>query len=169
MARVFRQMNKEFCNRAIRKRRKHIPKTYSEIHNQRPEGAFWSRHHRVCPQVVRTAAASSPSGWSGLALCSRSRPRRSSWAGQNVPCRSSTSPCAGWPAIPTCWCQRVPYRCTWTADAPADCGCCICLSSWARWGFFKLWIGGRENSEFKNGARTETIRLRDKKRIRDKV
>lgn len=87
-----------------------------------------SRHRRVCLPVVHTVGASSPSGWSGLWLCSRSQLRRSSWAGQSVPCRSSRSLCAGWPAIPTCWCQRVLCRCTWTEDAPADCGCCICPS-----------------------------------------
>lgn len=87
------------------------------------------RNHQVCPQAVHMAEASSPSDWSGRGLCSHSRLLRSSWEGQNVPCRSSRSLCAGWPAIPICWCQRVQCQCTWTEDARADCGCCICLSS----------------------------------------
>lgn len=87
------------------------------------------RNHQVCPLVVHMAAASSPSGWSGHALCSHSQPQKSSWAGQNVPCMSNKSLCVGWPAIPICWCRRVQCRCTWTEDALADCGCCICPSS----------------------------------------
>lgn len=86
------------------------------------------RNHQVCPLVVHMAEASSPSDWSGHELCSHSRPQKSSWAGQNVPCMSNKSLCVGWPATPICWCQRVQCQCIWTEDALADCGCCICLS-----------------------------------------
>lgn len=87
------------------------------------------RSHQVCPLVVHMAEASSPSGWSGHALCSHSQPQKSSWAGQNVPCMSNKSLCVGWPAIPICWCRHAQCRCTWTEDALAGCGCCICPSS----------------------------------------
>lgn len=86
------------------------------------------RNHQVCPLVVHMAEASSPSDWSGHELYSHSRPQKSSWAGQNVPCTSNKSLCVGWPAIPICWCQRVQCQCIWTEDVLADCGCCICLS-----------------------------------------
>lgn len=156
MARVFKQIKtKTYIIRYKEKDRN----TFWEIHRQRPKGASWSRHHQVCLQAVRTAAASSPSGWSGRVLCSRSQPQQSSWASQNVPCRSSMSPCAGWPAIPTCWCQRVPCQCTWTADAPADCGCCICPSSLARWWFFQLWNGQQGNKKIKKWRSERDIRL----------
>lgn len=84
----------------------------------------WSKRRLACLTAGHRAAASSPSDWSGRAPCSHSPRWRSSWAGQSGPCRSSRSPGAGWPATPTCWCRRGPSRCTWTAGAPADCGCC---------------------------------------------
>lgn len=83
----------------------------------------------ACRPAVRKAAASSPSSWSGLELCSHSPQWRSSWEGRSGPCRSNRSRGAGWPATPTWWYRRGPYRCTWTAGAPAGCGWCSGQSS----------------------------------------
>lgn len=101
------------------------------------------RNHQVCLLVAHMAEASSPSDWSGHELCSHSRPQKSSWAGQNVPCMSNKSLCVGWPAIPICWCQRVQCQCIWTEDALADCGCCICPSSLLD--SFKIWRNRRKS------------------------
>lgn len=83
----------------------------------------------ACRLAGRKAAASSPSSWSELALCSHSRQWRSSWEGRSGPCRSSRSRGAGSPATPTWWCRRGRCRCTWTADALAGCGWCSGPSS----------------------------------------
>lgn len=161
MARVFRQMNKEFCNRAIRKRRKHIqrfttkgqkvPSDLGIIGFVRRRSA---RLQHLLHQVEADARFALILGHSEVV----EQVKMSHVGAVGVPVLvDQPFPLAGVSMSRTDVLGLQMLQLTVDVVSVRHPG--------RDEGSSNSEIGGREKSEFKNGARTETIRLRYKKNV----